>query len=152
DAFWPLVRPGCPPLVQKLVRSGRPCIALATSRTECFPSNESRNQSFRGRRAMTADTKPNRRRAGRGTAREAFVLMAITLVSLAVGLGLHLQVGLGLLNAALIAMAFYVGLICAHVLVRRSEAIRALSQEVDRLENEVKRLARVASQQQPVDS
>ncbi len=78
--------------------------------------------------------------------------MAITLVSLAVGLGLYLQVGLGLLNAALIAMAFYVGLICAHILVRRSEAIRTLRQEVDRLENEVKRLARVASQQQPMDS
>lgn len=122
---------------------------MATPPAECFPANESENQSFRGRRAMTADNKPNRRHAGRRTGREAFILMAITLVSAAVGLGLYLQIGLGLMNAGLIAMALYVGLVCAHIFVRRSEAIRELSQEVGRLEGEVLRLAR-AGQRPPV--
>ncbi|MCL4768568.1 MAG: EAL domain-containing protein [Hyphomicrobiaceae bacterium] len=66
----------------------------------------------------------------------------MTLITLAAGLGLYLQLGLSLWTAGLAALAIYVGLASAHAVVRRSEAIRELSYEVDRLENEVMRIAR----------
>lgn len=68
--------------------------------------------------------------------------MAMTLVSVAAGFGLYLQFGLGLLTSGLTALAIYVGLVSAHALVRRSDAIQELSYEVGRLENEVMRIAR----------
>lgn len=91
---------------------------------------------------MTSDSKPQRRQSRRRPASEAFILMAMTLVSAAAGFGLYLQFGLGLLGSGITALAIYVGLVSAHALVRRSEAIRELSYEVDRLENEVMRIAR----------
>jgi len=98
---------------------------------------------------MTLDSKPHRRQSRWRKASEAFILMAMTLVSVAAGFGLYLQSGLGLLGAGLAALAIYVGLISAHALVRRSEAIRELSYEVDRLENEVMRIARGAGATPP---
>lgn len=70
--------------------------------------------------------------------------MAMTLVSVAVGTGLYLQFGMGLWSAVSIALALYFGFVSVHALVRRSQAIRELSYEVDRLENEVMRIARGA--------
>ena len=91
---------------------------------------------------MTVDNKPKRSQASRRAAGEAFVLTAITMVAAAVGLGLYLQLGMSLWNAALSALATYAGLICVHVLVRRSQAIRELAYEVNRLEGELMRLSR----------
>lgn len=91
---------------------------------------------------MTADKRPNRSRARTGAAGDALILMAITLVAVAVGLGLHLQIGMGASAAAVGALALLAVFVGAHVLVRRSQAIRELTYEVDRLESEMMRLAR----------
>lgn len=91
---------------------------------------------------MTPDSKPQRRLPQRRPAGEVLVLMAITLVSAAFGTGLYLQFGVGLWSAVFAALGVYLALIVVHALVRRSQAIRELSYEVDRLENEVMRIAR----------
>ena len=98
---------------------------------------------------MTVENMPNSGRKRRKSAREAFVLLAITLVSAAAGLGFYLQAGMSLSSAVISALALYVGLVCVHVFVRRTEAIRELSYEVDRLESEVIRLSRSANAQRP---
>lgn len=98
---------------------------------------------------MTVENMPNLGRKRRKSAREAFVLLAITLVSAAAGLGFYLQAGMSLSSAVISALALYVGLVCVHVFVRRTEAIRELSYEVDRLESEVVRLSRSANAQRP---
>lgn len=99
---------------------------------------------------MNSESKPNRSRARRRSASEAFILMAITLVAAAVGLGLYMQAGMSLSDAALAGLVLYAGLICMHVLVRRSQAIRYLTYEVDRLESEIVQLIRGAGQPQPL--
>ncbi len=93
---------------------------------------------------MTSENKVDRRRARRGLAREAFILMAMALVSVAVGFGVYVQLGLSLMAAGLTGLVVYLGCLATHALVHRSEAIRELSYEVDRLENEVMRMARSA--------
>lgn len=69
------------------------------------------------------------------------MLTAMTLVTLAVGLGLYLQLGWTLWSAAGVALSSYVALVSAHALFRRSEALRELGQEIERLENEMARMA-----------
>ena len=92
--------------------------------------------------AMMAEVKSNRSRTRRRSAGEAFILTAITLVVAAVGLGLYRQAGMSVSDALLAALALYAALLCVHVLVRRSQAIRRLTYEIERLESEVRRLAR----------
>ena len=53
-----------------------------------------------------------------------------------------MQLGIPEVNAILAALAVWVGLVCLHVLVRRSDAIRELTYEIDRLEGELSRLVR----------
>lgn len=93
---------------------------------------------------MTVENMPNRGRKRRRSAGNAFVLLAITLVSAAAGLGFHLQAGMPQSNAILAALVVWVGLVCLHVLVRRSDSIRELTYEIDRLEGELTRLVRGA--------
>lgn len=99
---------------------------------------------------MKEENRPKRSRARRGSAGDALILMAITLVAVAIGLGLFLQIGLSASNAAVGALALYAAFVGAHVLVRRSQAIRELTYEVDRLESEVIRLARGVGQRPPM--
>lgn len=113
-------------------------------------TNESENQPIRGRGAMTAENKPNRSRARRRSASNALILMAITLVAAAVGLGLYMQAGVSTWNATIAALAVYAASVGAHVLVRRSQAIRELTYEVDRLESEMMRLAHGAGPRPPM--
>ncbi len=104
-------------------------------------NQDQKNHSIGGG-AMMAEVKSNRSRTRRRSAGEAFILTAITLVVAAVGLGLYRQAGMSVSDALLAALALYAALLCVHVLVRRSQAIRRLTYEIERLESEVRRLAR----------
>src|SRR5258706_1274375 len=74
---------------------------------------------------------------------EAFLLTSMTLVAMALGVGLYLQFGLTLWLAGVAALSMYVALVSAHVLIRRSETISVLHQELGRLEDEVEKLKRI---------
>ena len=90
-----------------------------------------------------AHTIPAHRRDQRGHwALEAFLLMAMTLVAVAVGAGLYLQFAVlpGLSIAA--ALCIYIALVSGHILIRRSETVVALRAEVEQLEGELIKLKR----------
>jgi len=93
---------------------------------------------------MKAEVSSDRSRMRRRSAGEVFVLTAITLVVAAVGLGLHKQAALSIRDALVAALALYAALLCIHLLFRRSQTIRRLTYEIERLEAEIRRLARGA--------
>ena len=73
--------------------------------------------------------------------RDALVVMCMTVVALAVGIGLHLQFALAFWLALLAAISFYVALLSAHVLLRRSQQVEALRNELSRLEKQIAKAA-----------
>jgi cyclic-di-GMP phosphodiesterase, flagellum assembly factor TipF len=82
----------------------------------------------------------------------ALVLLAMTLVTLALCLGLHFQFGLSAWLAIVIALSLYGALVSAHVLFWRSEVAADLSDMVGRLEGELavwKREAAIAFAHEP---
>lgn len=70
---------------------------------------------------------------------EAFLLMAMALVAFAVGAGLYLQLAASLWTSAGAALAIYLVLASAHVLIRRAETISMLQRQIGRLEREIAR-------------
>ncbi len=86
---------------------------------------------------MTPDHANHHRKPRTRALREAFILTAMVLVTLAVAAGLIVQFGWPMWTAGLAALGMYVALVSAHALARRTEAIRELSSEIERLEDEV---------------
>ena len=74
---------------------------------------------------------PNRTR---DPLRDALVVVCMTVVALALGIGLHLQFALPFWLSVLAAISVYVALLSAHVLLRRSQQIDDLRDELSRLE------------------
>ena len=95
---------------------------------------------------MTPDDKSDSQTARRHPVREAFVLGAMTLVAAAVGVGLAVQLGWPLWSAGLAALSLYIALVSTHALLRRSEAIRELNSEIERLEGEMSSMRRSGPQ------
>ena len=66
--------------------------------------------------------------------RNGLVIVSMTVVALAFGIGLHLQFALAFWLAVVAALSVYVALLSTHILVRRSERIDAMQLEMSRLE------------------
>jgi cyclic-di-GMP phosphodiesterase TipF (flagellum assembly factor) len=82
----------------------------------------------------------------------AVVLLAKTLVTLALCLGLHFQLGLSAWLAIVIALSMYGALVSGHILLRRLEGAADLNDMVGRLEGELavwKREAAIAFAHEP---
>lgn len=84
------------------------------------------NSAGKGRRARSTDP-----------VRNALVLMSITVVTIAFGIGLYLQFGLAFWLALIAALAVYIALVSAHVLIRRAETMVSLRAEIDRLNQQL---------------
>jgi cyclic-di-GMP phosphodiesterase TipF (flagellum assembly factor) len=78
----------------------------------------------------------------RESAGNAFVLLAMTVVTIAFGLGLHLQVGLAAWLAVVLALSVLIALASGHVSMRRSETQAKLYHKIARLEGELAVLKR----------
>jgi cyclic-di-GMP phosphodiesterase, flagellum assembly factor TipF len=74
--------------------------------------------------------------------RNVFVLLAMTLVTLAFGFGLHLQFGLAVWLAVILALVMHVALVSGHAVMRRAETVTNLRDAVRRLEGELAVLKR----------
>lgn len=90
---------------------------------------------------MATDTNKERRNPKKSRAADGFVMMAMAVVTLALCMGLVAQVGLSFWLAVTVSVAFYMGLLTLHVLVRRHDQLDELRTEVDRLAGEVARLS-----------
>ncbi len=77
----------------------------------------------------------------RGIGGEALVLIAVTLVAAAVGVGLVLHAGQSMMIAIGASLTTFVGLLSAHKFFRRVQQAAALRQEIARLKDEVDRLS-----------
>lgn len=75
----------------------------------------------------------------RDLVQNAFVLMAMAVVTLALGVGLYLQLGLAFWLAVIASLSLYVTALFAHVLLRRSAHLDELRLEVGRLKGELDR-------------
>ena len=62
--------------------------------------------------------------------RNALVLISITVVTIAFGIGLYLQFGMAFWLAVVAALAVYLALVSAHVMIRRSETTQSLRAEI----------------------
>ncbi len=90
----------------------------------------------------SSGTKAKRpKRRSRSTAGDAFVVLAMTLTTVALAIGLYLQFRLAFWLAVVAALSVYVGLLALHVLVRRSERVEHLTAEIQRLEAELSQAA-----------
>ncbi|MFM9940855.1 MAG: EAL domain-containing protein [Hyphomicrobiaceae bacterium] len=92
---------------------------------------------------------PRRGSADRG-ARDAFVLIAITLIVAALGLGLHMQFAMSYWLALLVALTAYAALITVHALVRRGQVMADLEAEIRELRQQLEQAQR-PSQSATVD-
>lgn len=90
---------------------------------------------------FTNDTAPSNSMRGskpsRSSGTDAFVVLAMTLTTVALAIGLYLQFRLAFWLAVVAALSVYVGLLALHALVRRSERVEHLSDEVARLKAEL---------------
>ncbi len=75
----------------------------------------------------------------RDPVRDGLIVLCMTVVALALGIGLHLQFALAFWLAVVAALAVYVALLSTHILVRRSEDVDRLRRELSRLEGSVAR-------------
>lgn len=87
----------------------------------------------------------------RSRAVDGFVMMAMALVTLALGMGLVLQAGLSVALAGTVAVAFYLGLLSLHTLARRHDQLDQLKVEIEHLKGEVARLGGMSSGAVPND-
>lgn len=86
----------------------------------------------------TATSKGTRgSKPSRSSGTDAFVVLAMTLTTVALAIGLYLQFRLAFWLAVVAALSVYVGLLALHALVRRSERVEHLSDEVARLKAEL---------------
>jgi cyclic-di-GMP phosphodiesterase TipF (flagellum assembly factor) len=88
---------------------------------------------------------------GRDSLSNAFVLVAMTVVALAFGLGLHLQYGLAAWLAVVVALSLLMALVSGHLSIRRSGTAAKLSHEIARLEGELAVLKRGSAGAVPDD-
>jgi cyclic-di-GMP phosphodiesterase, flagellum assembly factor TipF len=113
-------------------------VAFAASWRKPFPDT---NRVFESSRYMITATISDLRlgiAAHRlDTMGNAFVLLAMTVVTLAFGLGLHLQLGVAVWLAVVAALSVLMALVMGHVSIERSETVAKLSQEIARLEREL---------------
>lgn len=79
-------------------------------------------------------------RQPRSHAADAFVVMAMTLTTVALAIGLYLQFRLTFWLAVVAGLSVYVGLLALHAVVRRSERVERLRAEVERLESELQQV------------
>lgn len=95
-------------------------------------------QSTYSRQAPVIEQTAVKRRSktsfARDPVRDGLVVVSMTLVALALGIGLHLHFALAFWLAVVAALAVYVALLSTHVLIRRSEYIDDLRQQVAALE------------------
>ncbi len=90
----------------------------------------------------STETKAKRpQRRSRSTAADAFVVLAMTLTTVALAIGLYLQFRLAFWLAVVAALSVYVGLLALHALVRRSEKVERLTAEIERLESELNQVS-----------
>ncbi len=71
---------------------------------------------------------------------EGFILLAMALVTLALGTGLFLQFNLGFVAAVICALSAYLGLLAIHALVHRNSAVAQLKAELSHLERQFARV------------
>ncbi len=90
---------------------------------------------------MAIDTSKEQRKPAKKRAADGLVMMAMAIVTLALCMGLVAQVGLSFWLAVTVSVAFYIGLLTLHMLVRRYDQLDELRAEVDRLTSEVARLS-----------
>lgn len=90
---------------------------------------------------MAIDTSKEQRKPAKKRAADGLVMMAMAVVTLALCMGLVAQVGLSFWLAVTVSVAFYIGLLTLHMLVRRYDQLDELRAEVDRLTSEVARLS-----------
>ncbi len=76
----------------------------------------------------------------RDPVRDGLVVLCMTVVALALGIGLHLQFALAFWLAVIAALSVYVALLSTHILVRRGEHLDQLRRELARLESRVGRM------------
>ncbi|MCB1506771.1 MAG: EAL domain-containing protein [Hyphomicrobiaceae bacterium] len=93
------------------------------------------------------DAKPTAAKSSR--AGDGFIMMAMAVVTLALCLGLVVQVGLSLWLAVTVSAAFYIGLLTLHTLVRRHDQFDELKDEVDSLKKEIARLSQANATSAP---
>lgn len=89
---------------------------------------------------MGKQSKSSNGKGKRSIAGEALVLIAVTLVAAAVGVGLVLHAGQSMMIAIGASLATFVGLLTAHKFFRRVQQAAALKEEIARLRDEVDRL------------
>jgi cyclic-di-GMP phosphodiesterase TipF (flagellum assembly factor) len=87
----------------------------------------------------------------RASVGNGFVLLAMTVVTLAFGLGLHLQLGLAAWVAVVVALSLLMALVSGHLSIRRSETEAKLQHEIARLEGELAVLKHVSAGAAPDD-
>jgi cyclic-di-GMP phosphodiesterase TipF (flagellum assembly factor) len=69
--------------------------------------------------------------------RSALVVLSMTVVTIAFGIGLYLQFGFAFWLAVVAALAIYIALLSAHVLIRRTETVAQLQSEIEHLRAEI---------------
>jgi len=82
----------------------------------------------------------------RDPVRNALVVISMTVVTMAFGIGLYLQFGMAFWLAVVAALAVYLGLISAHVLIRRAETMQALRREIAELRHRLAEAEAAAAQ------
>ncbi len=111
---------------------------METNRLACAPFPGARFRKIA--LSMTSARKPvPAATRNRDPVRDSLVVLCMTVVALALGIGLHLQFALALWLAVIAALSVYVALLSTHILVRRSEHVDQLQRELARLENQVGR-------------
>lgn len=99
-----------------------------------------------GRSKKSLEAKaPVKQRPPASRAADAFVMLAMALVTLALGIGLYLQFRLDFWLALVAALSIYVGMLSIHSLIRRSERVDHLTAEIERLQHELSRLKDVGT-------
>ncbi len=73
----------------------------------------------------------------RDPVRDGLVVLCMTVVALALGIGLHLQFALAFWLAVLAALSVYIALLSTHILLRRSDQVDDLRDEIARLEAKI---------------
>ncbi len=96
---------------------------------------------------MASETGKAQRKPSKGRAADGFVMMAMAIVTLALGMGLVTQVGLSFWLSVTVSAAFYIGLLTLHTLARRHDQLDSLKAEVERLSGEVARLSQPGAAQ-----
>jgi cyclic-di-GMP phosphodiesterase, flagellum assembly factor TipF len=85
-------------------------------------------------------------RRARDITRDGIVMLSMTFVGLAVGFGLHLQMGLAFWSAAAAAAVVYLAMLFSHLILSQSRETALLRREVVRLNVELTQLRRTPAE------